>query len=145
MAQTNRKAVFPLMPTILIVEDHDLLRSSLRDWLQNFYPSFQILEAVNGEESVAIAYSQEPAVILMDIGLPGIDGLEATRLIKQHLPEAQVVVLLVEETRESTADACNAGADACMAKSGAGTRLIGILDRLLFHKMALHLGTGTKS
>ncbi len=65
--------------TILIVEDHDAVRRSLRDWLEVEFPQCRVIEAASGEESIALIQTESPRLVIMDISLPGMSGIEATR------------------------------------------------------------------
>ena len=65
---------------ILIVEDHEIVRQSLREWLELSFPHYHLLEATSGEEAVTIARTMSPRLIIMDIGLPGMSGIEAVDL-----------------------------------------------------------------
>ena len=68
--------------TILIVEDHDDVRRALRDWLELEFPRCRVIEAASGEEAVALIRIESPCLVVMDIRLPGMNGIETTRQIK---------------------------------------------------------------
>jgi NarL family two-component system response regulator LiaR len=96
--------------TVLIVDDHSVVRQGIRAFLQT-RPDINIVgEAATGEEAIAQAQSLIPDVILMDLILPGINGVEATRQIKQISPRTQVVVLTSSESDEHIFAALRAGA-----------------------------------
>lgn len=76
---------------ILIVEDNDKNLKLARDVLQ--FHGFRTLEAVNGEDAVVMARQHLPDLVLMDIGLPGIDGVEATRQLKAELSTANIPIV----------------------------------------------------
>ena len=117
--------------TILIVEDHDAVRKSLRDWLQVEFPQCRIIEAASGEEAIALIQTESPRLVVMDISLPGMSGIEATRQIKAALPSAQVVMLTIHEDDAHRADATTAGASAYVPKRVMQTELIPTLAALL--------------
>ena len=101
---------------ILVVEDHPINRRIMRDLLGS--AGYEVIEAVTGEEGVALAEARRPDLILMDIQLPGLDGYEATRQIKanpalRHIPIIAVTsyALSGDETR-----AFEAGCDAYITK-----------------------------
>jgi len=71
--------------TILIVEDHDTLRETLRKWLSTTFPDCVFFDAKKGEDAVDLAEAEKPDIVIMDIGLPGISGIEATRQIKKKI------------------------------------------------------------
>ena len=102
--------------TILIVEDHDAVRKSLRDWLGVEFPQCRAIEAASGEEAIALIRTESPRLVVMDISLPGMSGIEATRQIKAALPSAQVVMLTIHENDTYRADATAAGASAYVPK-----------------------------
>ena len=118
-------------PTILIVEDHDAVRASLRDWLNATFPNLDCLEARTGEEAVALVLGRPPAIVLMDVGLPGMNGIEATRRIKTTAPQTQVVMLSIHEDPHYQIDAATAGASAYVSKRRMHIELIPIVRKLL--------------
>ena len=117
--------------TILIVEDHDAVRRSLRDWLEVEFPQCRVIEAASGEEAIALIRIESPRLVVMDISLPGMSGIEATRRIKAALPSTQVVMLTIHEDDAHRADAAAAGASAYVPKRVMQTELIPTLAALL--------------
>jgi DNA-binding NarL/FixJ family response regulator len=120
-----------LKPTCLIVEDHTFVRTSLRDWLMGVFPGCHFLAVGSGEEAIALGNSHAFDVILMDIGLPGMSGLEATRRIKEVHPQVKVVILTLYDTREYRAEAGAAKASAYVPKQTMTTELVPLLKSLL--------------
>jgi len=118
-------------PSVLIVEDHDTVRASLREWLGLAFPGWAFLEAKSGEEALDLACAQHPALVLMDIGLPKMNGIEATRRIKAALPSVSVVILTIYEDEAYRADAALAGASAYVAKRKMQSELVPVLTALL--------------
>jgi DNA-binding NarL/FixJ family response regulator len=117
--------------TILIVEDHDAVRRALRDWLEVEFPQCRVMEAASGEEAIALLRTESPRLVVMDISLPGMNGIEATRQIKATLPSAQIVMLTVHEDDTYRADATAAGASAYVPKRAMQTELLLTLAALL--------------
>lgn len=79
--------------TILIVDDHEVVRKGVRGYLDSL-PEFEVVgEAYSGEEAVDLVKLHIPDVVLMDLILPGMDGMETTRIVKNISPRTQVVVL----------------------------------------------------
>jgi len=115
--------------TILIVEDHDGVRTSLREWLGCAFPECRFLEATTGEEAVDLVCAQRPEIILMDIELPQINGIEATQRIKRIMPEAQVVMLTIHEASVYQTHAEAVGVSAYVLKRKMDTELIPVLRR----------------
>ncbi len=101
---------------ILVVEDNEDNRRILRDLLTS--ASYEVIEAVTGEEGVTLAQTQRPDVILMDIQLPGVDGYEATRRIKANPALHHIPIIAVTSYALSGDDkkALEAGCNAYIAK-----------------------------
>lgn len=118
-------------PVILIVEDHTALRSRLRNWMQIEFPHFVIAEAQNAESILALVEKQPPALILIDVGLPGMDGIEATRRINALTPETDIVVTTIQAGEQFEVDALSAGASAFVHKNLLHQHLIPIMEELL--------------
>jgi NarL family two-component system response regulator LiaR len=83
---------------ILIVEDHDDFREIVKTYLQNRRLDVEILEAVTGEAGVEKALREKPDIVLMDIRLPNMNGIDAASQIKKHLPGCEIIVLTMFET-----------------------------------------------
>lgn len=102
---------------ILIADDQTITRSGLRSLLEA-QPSIEIVgEARNGEEAVELAFSLQPEVILMDLRMPGVNGIEATRRIHRHSPHIGILVLTVFEDDTSVFPAIRAGARGYLLKN----------------------------
>jgi CheY-like chemotaxis protein len=97
-------------PSILVVEDHRSLRFSLVIWLQCLFPGSLVQGVESAEEALKHAGSACPDVVLMDINLPGIDGLEAICRMKVLAPTTAVVVLSTHDTPHHRRAAAKAGA-----------------------------------
>jgi DNA-binding NarL/FixJ family response regulator len=116
---------------ILIVDDNERLRTSLCHWLKSVFPSCDIAEARSGQEAINSALFHPSGIILMDVAMPGMNGIEATRRIKALCPEAKVVMLTIYEDPQYQVDASQAGACAYVAKRKMHDELIPILTNLL--------------
>lgn len=109
---------------ILIVDDHALLRDGIRALLR-VYDEIEIVgEASEGREAIEKTRQLTPDVILMDLVMPGIDGLEATRRIRKSTPAAKVLVLTQYETKEYMQSAVKAGATGYISKKVLGSELL---------------------
>jgi len=117
--------------TILIVEDHKSVRNALRDWLSISFPDCRVLDVESGEEAVALVRVHPPDIVLMDIGLPQMNGIQATRNIKAITPLVHVVMLTIQESFAYEAEAVEAGAHAYILKRKMGTDLIPAVAALL--------------
>lgn len=118
-------------PTILIVEDHEAVRASLRNLLIASFADVQFLEATTAEEAVTLVRSHRPEIVLMDIGLPEMSGIEATRQIKTEVPKTKVVVMTIHEAPHYRADADAVGADGFLLKKEIPSKLVPLLVELL--------------
>lgn len=117
--------------TILIVEDHDEVRNSLRDWLSSIFSECSFLEAKTGEEAMTLVQAKPPDIVLMDIGLPKMNGIEAASRIKGSLPQTKVVMLTIHEEPRYQTDAASAGANGYVVKRKMHSDLIPIMKKLL--------------
>lgn len=106
---------------ILIVEDHALVRAGFLTALAG--AGFDVVgEAADGPEGLRRATELRPDIVLIDIGLPGIDGIELTRLLRRNLPQTRVVILTVHDLETEVFAALAAGADAyCLKTSDVST------------------------
>lgn len=117
--------------TILLVEDNEDNRAIYRTILT--YGGFRVIEAVDGEEGIESAHREQPALILMDISIPKIDGWEATRRLKldaatMHIP---IVALTAHALAGDRARAMEAGCDGYLAKPVEPRRVLEEVRRLL--------------
>ncbi len=101
---------------ILIADDHPLFRDGMRGLLDSVADTQVVGEAATGEEVVALAGALQPDVILMDIGMPGINGIEATRRVLQATPHVNVLVVTMFEDDDSVFAAMRAGARGYLLK-----------------------------
>lgn len=109
---------------IMVVEDHPIFRTGLRRAIEVEEDLSIVAEASNGEEAIALAHELAPDVILMDINLPKINGLQATRQIKDRHPEINVIVLTAYHDDEQLFHALRAGASAYYPKEVAPQALV---------------------
>ena len=110
--------------TVLVADDHPLLRRSLRNLLEE-QPDFQVVaEASDGEEAVKLATELEPDIIIMDIGMPKLNGLEATRRIKASHPNVAILILTVYDDEKYALEVLRAGAAGYLTKSVFGEEVV---------------------
>jgi len=101
---------------VLIVDDHSMFREGMSSLLASL-PSFELVaEASTGEDAVRLAAETSPDVVLMDIGMPKMNGIEATRALLDVCPSARVLVLTMYEEPESVFAALRAGARGYLLK-----------------------------
>ncbi len=103
------------MINILLADDHALLREGLKKSFEGAGDTV-VGEAATGEEAVSLARALQPQVVLMDLSMPVMDGIEATRRIKEEMPGIKVAVLTMHDDIDKTRDAITAGASAYMSK-----------------------------
>jgi len=115
------------MIKILLADDHALLRDGLRRSFEAAGDNV-VGEASTGEEAVTLAKALQPDVVLMDLSMPVMDGIEATRLIRDALPGVKVAVLTMHDDIDKTRDAITAGASAYLSK---GTSFADVRDTVL--------------
>ena len=101
---------------MLIADDHPLTRDGIRAALSDDSGIDVVAEATNGEEAVKLAGDVHPDVILMDVRMPGLGGIAATREITRTVPGTRVLILTVEETQARVGDAIQAGAAGYLLK-----------------------------
>lgn len=102
---------------VLLADDHHLFREGLMNILNN-QADFEVVgEANDGLEALVKARKLRPELILMDVTMPGSDGLEATQLIKREMPEVKIVMLTVSEEEEMLFEAIKSGAQGYLLKS----------------------------
>ena len=95
---------------ILLADDHTILRASMRVWLEQERDLRVVAEASDGREAVRLARESRPDVILMDIGMPLLNGIEAARQVLRECPGAHILMLSVHENEDQIREALAAGA-----------------------------------
>jgi DNA-binding NarL/FixJ family response regulator len=109
---------------VLLADDHQVLRDGLRALLES-QPDMQVVaEAGTGDDAIRLVASAQPDVIVMDLGMPGISGLDAIRQIRQQQLPVHIVVLSMHGGKEIVMQALEAGADGYVPKSSAHTSLL---------------------
>ena len=118
-------------PMVMVVEDFEDNRFMMRRLLE--MSGYRVLEAINGEEAVELAHRERPQLILMDLSLPQLDGLAATRRIRQHadLRDVPIVAVSAHDTADFHADALAAGCNDYVTKPIDFDQLEALLNRLL--------------
>lgn len=108
---------------VIIVEDHEITRVGLRLTLEQT-PDVEVIgEAADGKEAVALTMDMKPQVVLMDIGLPLVDGIQATGEIKKALPQTRIIMLTSHDNDRDVFAALGAGADGYCLKETATSQL----------------------
>jgi len=109
---------------VLLAEDHTIVRKGLRSLLDSEVGMEVIGEAEDGREAIQMTQQLRPDVVLMDISMPGLNGLEATRQIKERFPEVKVLVLTRHADEEYVFQILRAGASGYVVKKAAPAELI---------------------
>jgi DNA-binding NarL/FixJ family response regulator len=116
---------------VLIVDDHDLIRETVRSFLESV-PGVEVVgEAKNGRVAVQLARDKKPAVVIMDVIMPEMDGIEATRLITTEMPEVKVIVLSMHCEEGYREILRQAGASCLVSKDSAFEELIRAIEAVV--------------
>ena len=119
---------------ILLADDHKVVRQGTRALLSTV-PEWKIVgEADNGRDAVSLTAELKPDIVILDIGMPELNGLDATRQIKKKLPETEVLIFTGQETEELVHDVFDSGARSYIMKTDAADHLIDALKALSEHK-----------
>jgi DNA-binding NarL/FixJ family response regulator len=120
-----------MMTQLLIVDDHKIARESLRDMLAD-EPSIEVIgEAANGREALALCSRLRPNLIMMDVRMPEMDGLAATREIKQRYPEISVLMVTMHENPDYLLEALKAGAAGYVLKDAPQHEVVAAVHQVL--------------
>jgi DNA-binding NarL/FixJ family response regulator len=121
-----------MAPTrILIVDDHEIFRRGLRSLLES-HPRWEICgEAVDGQEAVEKVKALKPDIVVLDITMPRLNGLEAARQIRNEFPESKVVILSQHEPSLMKQSALAAGAGAYVTKSEVSKELLVAIESII--------------
>jgi len=115
---------------ILIADDHEVARKGIRSLLET-HPGWQVCgEARDGREAVALAGQLKPEVLLLDIGMPNLNGLDAARQILTILPDARIMILTVHDSDQVVREVLAAGARGFLLKSDTGRDLLAAVEAL---------------
>lgn len=116
---------------ILIVDDHELVRRGLRSILVT-RPEWEICgEAADGSNAIEKARDLKPDIVLLDITMPQMNGLDAARIIRRDVPRAKVIILSQYDASEMRARALEAGAQGYISKSDAARQLLIAIESLI--------------
>lgn len=120
---------FDRPPRVLIADDHPLFAQALRHALTDWH--FDVLESArNGAEAVEIAARERPDVVLMDVHMPVLDGIGATRQVRALSPDTRVVAITSDDASDISAAARDAGASMVLLKTCAPDDLLDALHRM---------------
>ena len=122
---------------VVIADDHVLVREGLRKLLELDNNIEVVDEVGDGQGAINIARKLKPDIIIMDVNMPGTDGIVATRVIKKELPSVRVIALTVYEGQE-VVDMIKAGASAYILKDVAGSELVDTIHRVMKGEVVIY-------
>ncbi|HEV2424910.1 MAG TPA: response regulator transcription factor [Terriglobia bacterium] len=127
------------MPSIrlLVADDHDILRTGLRDMLEGEPGWSVVAEAANGTQAVELALELKPDIAVLDVGMPDLNGFEATRRIREALPATEVLILTAHDSEQLVREAEVSGARGYLLKSDLGRDLIAAVESVHKHRFFL--------
>jgi DNA-binding NarL/FixJ family response regulator len=119
---------------ILLADDHEIVREGVRAMIQPYEGWTICGDASTGREAVTMAIELKPDIVIMDIGMPELNGLDATRQIRKALPTVEVLIFTANETEEIVRQVFQAGARGYLLKTEANKHLIPALEMLCKHR-----------
>ena len=119
---------------ILIADDHEIVRQGLKSIITAQSDWEVVGEAITGREAVELSRRNKPNLVIMDIGMPDLNGLEATRQILKESPAIEILVLTMHESEQLIREVLDTGARGYVLKSDAGRELVAAVDALRHHK-----------
>jgi len=119
---------------ILVCDDHDIIRRGLKQLL-TAHPSWEVCgEAKTGREAVTLAEQMKPDIVVMDLSMPDLNGLEAARRIRKALPRTEILILTLHFSDQLVRDIVEAGVRAYIMKSDADKDLVSAVEALSNHR-----------
>lgn len=118
-------------PSILVVDDFAYMRAWLTYVIKERFPYCRVIEAESGEDALDTVSKQSTDIVVMDIGLPGINGIETAKRIKSVIPEVKIVIFTIYDDAEYRFAAEEAGASAYLIKHKMGEELITVIKNIL--------------
>jgi DNA-binding NarL/FixJ family response regulator len=119
---------------ILVADDHEMVRHGLRGVLEG-RPGWEVVaEAATGRQAVQFALERKPDIAVMDVTMPDMNGLEATRAILKDLPQTQVLILTMHDSEQVAQAVLDAGARGCLLKTDAARDLVAAVEALCQRK-----------
>jgi DNA-binding NarL/FixJ family response regulator len=119
----------------LIADDHEVMRRGLRNLIEAERSDWQVCgEAMSGREAIDLALELRPDVAVLDLSMPDLNGVEATRHIRKYLPTVEVLIYTMHETDHLVRDVLSSGARGYLLKSESAAQLVLAIDALARHK-----------
>lgn len=129
---------------VLLVDDHFVVREGLAALLRGLLPDVEVNEAGDGEEALQAVQREIPSLVIVDLGLPGISGLELTRRLRQRLPQLRVLFFSLHDELALVRQALDAGARGYVTKRAAPTVLLEAIRRVLAGQLYLEQPLATR-
>jgi len=119
---------------VLVADDHEIVRRGLRATVEA-HPDWEVVgEARNGREAVELSLQLRPHIVVLDVSMPELNGLEATRRLREQMPSTRILVLTVHESEQIVREVLKAGAQGYLLKSDAGHELEKAIEALIDDK-----------
>jgi DNA-binding NarL/FixJ family response regulator len=116
---------------VLIVDDHPLMRAGIRTLLEKTVRNVDILEAVDGLDALELATQTHPDIVLMDISMPGLNGIDAARRVAAAVPGCKVIMLSMHQDEQRVVESIRAGAAGYLMKDVAVAEVATAIERVL--------------
>jgi DNA-binding NarL/FixJ family response regulator len=123
---------------VLIVDDHPVTRDGLKTAFGESEEIDVVGEAGSGEEAVRAVEEHKPDIVFMDVRMPGMNGIQATRLIRERHPETRVILFTIDESRASLSEAIQAGVSGYLLKDAGVEELISAAHNAMQGKAVIH-------
>lgn len=120
----------PILPAAMLVDDHPMWRETLREVMESTGVARVVAEAGDGVEAIAEARHTRPDIIVMDVDLPSLDGVEVTRQIIKILPEVRILMLSSSNARANVVEAIRAGASGYLVKTAGSSEIADAVVRI---------------
>lgn len=128
---------------LLIADDHPIFRKGLRDIFLNAFPNCQIIECDNGTDAVEAIGDSRPDISILDINMPGLNGIEVAKKVTAEFPQDKIIILTMYKEKEMVRKAMNSGASGYILKDFAVNEIIECITHVLENKK--YIGPGLQS
>src|SRR5689334_263974 len=119
------------LASLVVVDDHDLARAGLRSLLSGERGSQVVGEAASGKDALSLCHRMRPDLVLMDVRMPDMNGLEVTREIKRDSPGTAVILVTMYENADYLVEALQAGAAGYLLKGSSKSEIVSTIRRVL--------------
>jgi DNA-binding NarL/FixJ family response regulator len=123
---------------VLIVDDHPVTRDGLKTAFGITDEIDVVGEAASGEEAIKLAQDLSPDVVFMDVRMPGMNGIQATRIIRERQPDTKVILFTIDESRASVSEAIQAGVSGYLLKDAGVNDLVHAAKQAMAGKAVIH-------